>query len=442
MEVRLPVEPVYPGGPSDPTPEPIDAEERVPGVEWEIMIGGPGADRPQSVRQTGDGGYIAAGYSDSEGGDFPENKGGNDAWIVKLDGKGGIEWKSHLGGTYNDFVYSIKQTSDGGYIAAGESDSDGGDSGDFPKNKGGYDAWIVKLNGAGDIDWQKCLGGSRNDYADFILQTNEGGYILAGMTNSTDGDISEDQNHGGLDYWIVKLDENGEIVWQKCFGGSNDDEARSIQQTDGGYVVAGISSSNDGDVTGNHGNEDYWVVKLDENGEIVWRKCFGGSGNDEVWSLLRTSDGGYIVTGDSNSIDGDISGNHGGQEDGWIIKLDGDGDIEWQKCVGGTRADGTTSVVQTPDGGYVIAGESSSNDGDVSGNHGGGDDVWIVKLSGRGVIEWQKCFGGSRYEDAYSIYQTDDGGYVFAGPSDSTDGDISENQNHGGLDYWIVKLKP
>lgn len=183
---------------------------------------------------------------------------------------------------------------------------------------------MVKLNATGNVEWQKTLGGS--DYFDLahsIQQTSDGGYIVAGESSSNDGDVTG--NHGLRDFWIIKLNTTGDIEWQKCFGGSNDDEARSIQQTtDGGYIVAGNSLSDDGDVTENHGGRDFWVVKLDSTGNIEWQKSYGGSNDDGAHFIRQTEDGGYIIAGNSESNDGDVTGNHG-EGDFWIVKLVGDG---------------------------------------------------------------------------------------------------------------------
>ncbi len=203
--------------------------------------------------------------------------------------------------------------------------------------------------------------------------------LWLGGTFSNDGDVSG--NHGIVDSWIVKLNSSGDIIWQKCFGGTDDDVAFSIQQTsDGGFIVAGYTSSNDGDVSGNHGGGDYWVVKLDSSGTIQWQKCLGGTDNDEAKSIQQTSDGGYIVAGETWSNDGDVSGNHG-NSDYWVVKLNSSGDIEWQKCLGGTVKDIAKTIQQTSDGGFIVAGYTNSNDGDVSGIHGDYYDFWVVKLN-------------------------------------------------------------
>ncbi|HEX5651715.1 MAG TPA: hypothetical protein VFX58_01495, partial [Chitinophagaceae bacterium] len=214
------------------------------------------------------------------------------------------------------------------------------------------------------------------------------------------------------------------IQWQKAMGGSGYEGASSIQQTtDGGYIVAGITGSNDGDVSGSHGVWDYWIVKLAATGNIQWQRCLGGSGQDYASSIEQTTDGGYIVAGSSYSNDGDVSGNHG-VSDAWIVKLAASGNIQWQRCLGGSDVEGAYSIEQTTDGGYIVSGSTSSNDGDVSGNHGV-SEAWIVKLDATGNIQWQRCLGGSGDEGAYSIEQTTDGGYIVSGSTSSNDGDVS-----------------
>ena len=218
----------------------------------------------------------------------------------------------------------------------------------------------------------------------------DGGYILAGSTGSNDGDVSG--NHGGSDVWVMKMDANGNLQWQKTFGGSDNENAISIvQTTDGGYfVLASTQSPNNGDVTGNHGLLDAWVLRLDASGNLAWQKCFGGTGSDYGESLALTSDGGFIISAHTNSSDGDVSGNHGSR-DAWVVKLDGAGNLQWKRCYGGSLHEGETSIVQTADGGYVLAANATSTDGDVTTGPGGGD-FWIVKLNPAGAIQWQKSF--------------------------------------------------
>jgi hypothetical protein len=383
----------------------VKAQNSAPSIEWQKSLGGSGFDYASSIHQTSDGGYIIAGRSSSIDGDVTGNHGGSDYWIVKLNSQGTLQWQKSFGGSSSDSASSIQQTSDGGYIIAGISDSN---DGDVTGNHGKDDYWIVKLDSLGTLQWQKSFGGSEIDNAYSIQHTSDGGYIIAGESWSKDGDVTG--NHGRNDYWIVKLDSLGTLQWQKSFGGSGIDIAYSIQQTsDGGYIIAGGSDSKDGDVTGNHGRNDYWIVKLDSLGTLQWQKSFGGRQGDYASSIQQTSDGGYIIAGISYSNDGDVTVNHGNR-DYWIVKLDSLGTLQWQKSLGGSVWDHANSIQQTSDGGYIIAGNSWSNDGDVTGNHGSSSDYWIVKLNSLGTLQWQKSFGGRGSDAADSIQQTSDAG--------------------------------
>jgi hypothetical protein len=407
---------------------------QAPEIDWQKSYGGSDSDAANSIQQTADGGYIAAGSSSSNDGDVTGNNGDDDFWILKLNTTGNIEWQKSMGGSANDRPYSIQQTEDGGYIVAGSSSSN---NGDVSGNHGNTDYWVVKLNTVGEITWQKSLGGSSLDIARSIRQTADGGYIVAGNSRSLDGDVTG--NNGEFDYWVVKLNSSGTIEWQKSYGGSSGESAYSIQQTeDGGYIVAGNSNSNNGDVSGNHGDWDYWIVKLNDTGNIQWQKSLGGSFIDVAYSIQQSLEGGYIAVGFTGSNDGDVTGYHEGL-DYWIVKLSPTGDLEWQKCLGGSENDTAWSVQQTDDGGYIVAGETESIDGDITGHHGN-RDYWAVKLNSIGDILWQKTLGGSGDDIANSILQSEAGGYIAAGRSDSTDGDVTGN--HGNSDFWIVKLEP
>ncbi len=413
-----------------------------PAIEWKKCFGGSEEDFATSVEQTNDGGYIVAGYSSSTDGDLTTNNGLEDYWIVKLNNVGNIQWQRSYGGYgYDDFT-TIHQTNDGGYIIGGSTISN---DGDVAFNHGTADCWILKLDSLGAIEWQKSLGGSESDYTGSIQQTLDGGYILVGSTESNDGDVTV--NYGGSDFWIVKLNNVGIVEWQKSLGGSAIDQGIMIIQTsEGGYIACGGSRSNDGNVNGHHGDDlqsDCWIVKLDTIGNIQWQKSYGGVGEEVASFIQQTFDGGYIFSGAATSIDGDVTGVHG-DYDSWVVKINNAGMIEWQKTLGGTGQERGNSVQQTNDGGFVVAGSTSSNDGDVSGNHGiyPFTDYWLVKLDGTGSIQWQKCFGGTQgeYSDKTLFNQTNNNGYILAGYSSSNDGDVSGN--HGNDDYWIIKLAP
>lgn len=270
------------------------------------------------------------------------------------------------------------------------------------------------------------------EYALSIQQTIDDGYIVAGYTKSNNGDLTG--NNGEEDYWIVKLDELGNLQWQQNYGGSYEEVTNSIQQTaDAGYIVAGWSYSNDGDALENKGLADYWILKLDELGILQWKKNYGGSGSDEAYSIQQTTDGGYIVGGSSKSDDGDV-GENNGNWDYWILKIDHLGNLQWEQNYGGTALDYVYSIQQTNDGGYIVAGTSDSNDGIANENN----DYWIIKLDDLGILQWEQYYGGSNSEAPTSIQQTIDGGYIVAGWSESNNGDVAGNK--GKEDYWIAKL--
>ncbi len=411
-----------------------------PALAWNTTLGGSWDDIAFAGQQTSDGGYIIAGRTgSSQSGDVELTHGMDDAWVVKLDDAGQIVWTAALGGNRDDQASAMQQTSDGGYIVAGYTTSN--QSGDVGLNHGKADYWVVKLDDAGQIVWTATLGGSGSEYAYAVDQTNDGGYVVAGYTASSESD-DVGLNHGMDDAWVVKLDGTGQIVWTKILGGGGQDYARAVQQTsDEGYVVAGYTYSIGGDVGLNHGGCDYWVVKLDGSGEIVWTEILGGSGQDYARAVQQTSDGGYVVAGYTASSESDDVGLNHGMDDAWVVKLDGAGKSIWNTTLGGGANDHARAVQQTTDGGYVVTGYTTSNQsGDVGLNHGSYvSDYWVVKLDGAGKIVWTATLGGSGYEEANAVQQTSDGGYIVTGYTTSNQsGDVGIN--HGKADYWVVKL--
>ncbi len=408
-----------------------------PTIQWEKSLGGSSSDGASSIAQTTDGGYIVAGASLSNDGDVTLNYGGIDCWVVKLDANGTIQWEKNYGGSGNERVESIIQTIDGGYIFAGFS---GSTDGDVTGNNGSTDYWIVKLDTIGTIQWEKNLGGSGSEGANSIYETTDGGYIIAGESDSNDGDVSN--NNGNDDYWVVKIDNLGNLLWEKSYGGSSGEVAYAVLPTnDLGYLVIGESISNDGNVSNNNGGRDYWVVKLDSIGNLVWQKNYGGSSFDRGKSVVQTQDGGYVIAGRSGSNDGDVTGHYGGiaVPDYWVIKIDSIGNLIWEKNLGGTFSDIPEEMVATTDGGFVLIGSSGSFDTDVSANYGNWD-YWAVKIDSLGNIEWEKNLGGSFADFGYAVAQTTDNGFVVAGQAGSADFDVSSN--NGTTDFWVVKLSP
>ena len=307
-----------------------------------------------------------------------------------------------------------------------------------PTDDGGYivgavsssHAWIFKLDADGNTEWDNylyddTLTGITNVYD--IMQTADGGYIVAG-SDFCPGTVDSIGNHGARDFMVVKMDQNGGIEWIRDYGGTGNEEAWSIDQTtDGGYIVGGYSGSSDGDAAGNAPwYMDYWVIRLDADGNLVWQNMYGGSNYDYATSISCTADGGFIVGGYSGSKDSDVTGTHwgGSDYDMWVVKLDATGNMTWQNSYGGSGEDIANSIDLTSDGGYIVAGSTASHDGLVTGNHNVAyekKDFWLVKINSAGTLTWQKCLGGNGDDFAYSVQQTTDGGYIVGGTVGPTD---------------------
>lgn len=406
-------------------------------ITWAKTYGGSFEDAAMAITQTPDGGYAVAGYSFSNDGDVTGNHGMADFWVVKVDSDGNLQWQRNYGGSGDDRANDIKQTRDGGYIVAGYSRSA---DGDVPGNYGDYDFWILKLASDGSIDWSRNYGGSDEDEAFSIDQTSDGGYAVAGYSRSNDNDVSG--NHAGsIDIWIVKLNAMGALERMRSIGGDDIDSAVSIQQTsNGGYVIAGYTMSTNGDLTGTtpQGLEDLLVVTVDSLFGNLTKVRLGGSGYDRANSVRQLSDGSFIVAGYTESTDGTVSGRRGTTDsDIWVVKLSASLAFQWQQCFGGSHDDSGESIRVANDGGYIIAGFTDSGDGDVTDKHAG-EDAWIIKITSSGTVQWQKCFGGSDNEITHSVTPTADGGYIAAGYTLSTDGDITFN--HGTKDFFLVKV--
>jgi hypothetical protein len=275
--------------------------------------------------------------------------------------------------------------------------------------------------------------------------TSEGDFVMFGDTQSNNGDVSG--NHGGFDYWVVKTNDQGNLLWQRCLGSSVNDLALQMKLDDDDNIyVIGESFGNDGDITVPCNLTDFWIVKLSPNGDLLWDRTLGGSNLETGICILPTSDGGYIAGGYTTSNDGDVSCTEPSldQSDAWIVKLDSNNNIEWDQCYGGSFNETTTDIIATDDGGYIFVGGTNSNDGDVSGFHGvpGGDrDIWVWKTDGWGNLEWQKCLGGSLDEGRGEITDAGNDEYIINAYTDSNDGDVSGNHSNPGYpDIWIVKI--
>ncbi|MCU7548170.1 hypothetical protein OCK74_03550 [Chitinophagaceae bacterium LB-8] len=403
---------------------------------WRNVYGGTESDEFTAAIPTPDKGYIAVGSTLSNNGDVSANHGKKDVWVVKVDAEGKKQWQKTYGGSADENGNAIIATPDGGYIIVGRTASS---DGDVTSKHGGEDVWLVKIDANGNKVWQKTYGGSSYEQAFSIIAASDGGYLVAAVTASTDGDVSGQHVTPGLtgagDAWLFKIDDTGNLLWQKAYGGTNSEMAISVTKSaDGGYVAIGYSNaySADGDVMPTHGSLDFWAFKIDKSGSLQWQKAFGSTMVDFAWSIAATTDGSFIISGYTTSDDGDVTGLHGGK-DAWIIKLNGSGNKVWQKTLGGSNDDVGHSVIPTPDGGCMVAGSTASVNG--SGQYVSGD-AWVTKLNSNGGIEWQKPFGGTGLDVANSIVATGSGTYLVTGTTNSNDGDIVGQ--HGKDDAWLI----
>lgn len=426
------------------------SKAQIPPIEWQNTIGGSNVDYPGLIIPTTDignvRGYLVCGHTSSGiSGDKTEaSLGGDDLWVLKLDSLGNILWQNTIGGSDQDHIGCIDQTFDHGYILGAHSFS--GISGDKTEaNQGDDDFWIIKLDTAGNIVWQNTIGGSDEDVLTCVEQTSDHGYIIGGDSYSGISGDKTEASRGNSDYWVLKLDSLGNIQWQKTLGGTNYETLAAVHQTlDGGYILGGHSNSGQtGDKTeSSQGSIDYWIVKLGAAGNIQWQNTIGGNDLDRLGSVALTMDGGYIIGGFSMSgVSGDKTDPNNGSNDYWPVKLDSAGNIEWQHGMGGSGSDVITSISQTMDGGYMVGGHSSSG---VSGNKTepsqGNFDHWLVKLNTYGDIEDQKVIGGSDQDFHRSITQIAPNEYILVGNSNSgLSGDKTEG-SLGTYDYWVIKL--
>lgn len=301
----------------------------------------------------------------------------------------------------------------------------------------GYgDGWVVKVDSSGKKLWSHLFGGTKADKLLKIRATMDGGYIAVGWSNS-DLDV---KNKGDNDWWIVKLDKNGVLEWQRDYGSSKFDQAWAVAPTgDSGYLVTGIVMAGDSDVSTFIGLADLWLIKLDSKGRIMWQKTYGSTKSDYASDIEKTTDGNYIITGMAGAADHDISYLHG-SSDVWVLKINGDGHMLWSKTYGGGAYQQGDCIVQTKDGGYMVGAMTTSDDGEVTKNYGK-EDMWAIKIDDTGRLQWQKSYGGSDMEPRFaSITESMEGGYFFTGPSASNDFDAIGNHNMAPYaDMLVIK---
>jgi hypothetical protein len=420
------------------------AFSQAPAAVWYKGYGGSEREQPTSGYKTSDGGYIFAGESGSSDGEITQgNMGSSDFWIVKTNGNGDIIWQKSYGGTGQDCRPVIKEAVGGGYWLLGATTSN---NNDINGNHGGYDLWLAKLDSNGMLQWSKCIGGSGDDgwdngdgissmsdfgglvsnsnFIDFKL-TSDGGLTVLTYTTSTDGDASNVQPQNNV--WLFKLNSNGIIQWTKSYGEVL--PMALLQTIDGGYIFACTNYP-----------YDFHIIKTDGIGNIQWSKSFGGNDKDIPTDIIQNNDGTFIVVGMSKSLNGDVSGNHG-QSDGWMIKLSSQGNLIWQKSKGGSEYDDFQSILHSNDGGYILLGTTASyNNGDVPVNATSCSycfDLWLIKTDSLGSVVWKQCYGDGQ-EYATELIDNNDNTYTLLGliPGNSPLFSVSTL----GDAYGVIKL--
>jgi hypothetical protein len=344
-------------------------------ITFEKTIGGISTEQAYSVAQTDDAGYIITGVK------YNYTQGDADIYLIKTDANGNLLWDKTYGGTEDDEGYSVAQTSDGGYIIAGYTNSFG---------EGGYDVYLVKTDANGNLLWDKTYGKFGTEQGFSVAQTSDEGYIIAGYTESFGAYYYE--------VYLIKTNSVGDTLWTKALGETSKDVfGYSVaQNVDGGYIITGYNENI------GPGKPDVYLVKTDVSGNALWSKTFGGVSEDYGYSVAQTSDEGYIIAGYTYSFGA-------GSCDVFLIKTDINGDTSWTKTFGGTKCDWSNSIVQTFDGGYIFAGSTDS--------YGAGlTDVYIVKMDANGNDLFTKTYGSSSLSEiGYSIAQTSDSGYIITG---------------------------
>lgn len=402
-----------------------------------------------SVVKTSDGGMIVVGHTNSSDGDINKQYDQIDIWIIKIDSQGNKVWSKTIGGSKNDYGTSIITTNDGNFIISGYTESS---DGIVPSNFGLHDFLVVKINSSGDVIWSKNYGFSGHDHAHKIIQTSDGGYFVVGFSeySGIEGSGGTQNNgegheighkgvlHGSGEFIGVKIDSQGEFMWYRYFGGTQNDRVNDVvEANDGGFLMVGFSESSDFDINDNKGSYDFWVVKLQSNGSLAWKHNYGGSGIDQAFGVVKTNNNSYLIVGRSNSDDKDISVSLGGF-DAWVIHIDDHGHLIWNKSFGGSEFDSAEQVRMLSNGNFGIVGNTRSN---LNNSLKGENDFWFLEVDNKAnsKVYWQKTFGGSNIDIAKDFYQNNNNEIFIVGESQSSDFDV--NINRGNNDLWMLKLK-
>ncbi|MCF8296568.1 MAG: T9SS type A sorting domain-containing protein [Saprospiraceae bacterium] len=409
-------------------------------------IGGINEESLNAYKATSDGGFIVCGLSDSDiSGDKTDSlRGSCDFWLLKLNADLTIKWQKTIGGSIYDSPSEVLLCDDGGYLCLGSSDSP--ISGEKTiSSYGANDYWLIKLDSLGNIQWQKVYGGSGEERAISIIKMKNGNYIIGGYSDSDSSGVKSENSRGSWDYWIVCIDSIGNLLWDKTLGGSSWDIFSSFIKTfDNEILISGASASSvSGDRTAYHyGMGDIWLVKLDTTGNIIWNKSYGGNDNDGGGVILEKNNFFYIISSSESGISGVKSEVSRGDNDFWILKINKSGTIVWDKTIGGGLRDSPSSASFVDDNNILISGISNSP---ISGEKdepwiGGFYDYWIVDIDTNSNLLWQKTIGGTGYESLCGAYIKNTNDFVLFGSSDSGISGHKTEASIGGYDYWIVEV--
>jgi len=360
-----------------------------------------------------------------------------------------MQWQQTYGGNSSDYAAELLETSDGGFIIAGSSYTYLGNTGGGNKTAPFYgfsDFWVVRADSRGNKLWDQSYGGASDEHLWSVQQTADGGFILGGSSRSVPGGNKTSPNFGQADFWLVRTDGAGNKLWDRSFGGTLDDLATSVRQTsDGGYVLAGYSASSAGGnkTSSNFGFSDFWIVRTDSDGQKLWDRSFGGTRADELYVVRETSDGGFVLAGHSTSeIGGNKTSGLFGYNDGWVVRIDVNGNKLWDRSFGGEGLDEIRTVVETEDGGLVFGGLSNSlqASGNKTSASFGGYDFWVIWVDSNGNKLWDQTYGGSNHDVLHTVSKVGDG-FILGGDSASRRDEYGTktSRSYGGSDYWVVR---
>ena len=409
-------------------------------LESVLVFGGSLNESAETVIKTSDGGYAVLGFTQSTDGDITDKTDSSyDVWLLRFDQDNNLLWNKTYGGTNDEKGHDLIQTEDGGFAVTGYTFSN---DGDVNNNAGQQDFWLFKTDAQGNLQWEKTYGYSGLDYGLSIKPTNDNGFILSGVLDVTssggEGNTRQQQTlHAGGDYWVLKVDQTGNLIWSKYFGGLFTDTAYDVIPTnDNGFIIIGSSDSEDTDISNNIGSYDFWAVKVDNQGILQWEQNYGGTQIDEAYKIIKTNNNNYLIVGDTRSEDEDIS-NTFGAADVWAITISEDGNLINQNSYGGENFDVSRSVISDSENGFLICGSSRSGTGQLTQNNGQ-NDIWVLKTNATGNLKWQTSIGGSNVDFAYGITQLNNNKIITVGETSSDDFDIPENK--GFTDLIIVTL--